>query len=450
MLYSARFGLIVFSARRNYLTILTNYPHFGFSLGNQKNPSVLSMINVVVIGGGAAGFFGAIACATANKNLRVSILEAGTKPLAKVKISGGGRCNVTHHCFEPIQLVQNYPRGGKALRGAFTRFQPQDTVNWYESRGVKLKTEADGRMFPVTDDSETIINCLTDEAEKLGIVLHTKTPVKYLAKKQDKFHIGLKNGRELLADKVLVATGSNPLGYGWAKQLGHTIEPPVPSLFTFNIKDIRLQDLAGISLENVKLKLLDTGKTKLEQSGALLITHWGISGPVTLKMSAWGARLLCDRNYCSILEINWLPEHNSETLKQELLHIKATIPKKKIITYCPVNLPKRLWQNLIKYIEIKPEKIWADLSKKELNKLTLEILQGQYKITGKGVFKEEFVTCGGVSLKEINFKTMESKKCPGLFFAGEILDIDGITGGFNFQSAWTTGWLAGNAMAINK
>lgn len=410
------------------------------------------MLNIIVIGGGAAGFFAAIACAKVNNNVRnnvrVNLLEAGTKPLAKVRISGGGRCNVTHHCFEPNQLVQNYPRGGKALRGAFSRFQPQDTVEWYESRGVKLKTEADGRMFPVTDSSATIIDCLTKEAAKLGVILHTKTPVKSLECNQQKFQIGLRNGSKLLADRVLIATGSNPLGYRWAKQLGHTIESPVPSLFTFNIQDPRLKDLAGVSVDNARLKLLATGKTKLEQTGALLITHWGISGPATLKLSAWGARFLHEHNYHSGLEINWLPQYNQETLKQELLHIKSATPKKKIITYCPLLLPKRLWQSLVNYVGINPDKIWADLSKKELNKLTIEILQGQYKITGKGVFKEEFVTCGGVSLKEINFKTMESKICPGLYFAGEVLDIDGVTGGFNFQSAWTTGWLAGNALNL--
>ncbi|MDJ0743082.1 MAG: NAD(P)/FAD-dependent oxidoreductase [Xenococcaceae cyanobacterium MO_167.B27] len=405
-------------------------------------------LEIVVIGGGAAGFFGATTCAKLNTNVRVNILEAGTKPLAKVRISGGGRCNVTHHCFDSTQLVQNYPRGGKALRGAFTRFQPRDTVEWYESRGVKLKTEADGRMFPVTDNSATIINCLTKEAEKLGVVLHTSTPVKSLEYNQQKFQIGLRNGGNLLADKVLIATGSNPLGYRWAKQLGHTIESPVPSLFTFNIQDPRLKDLAGVSVQNARLKLLGTGKNKLEQTGALLITHWGISGPATLKLSAWGARFLYEHNYHNVLEINWLPQYNQETIKQELLQIKSATPKKKIIAYSPLSLPKRLWQSLVNYVGIKSSKIWAELGKKELNKLVLEIVQGQYQITGKGVFKEEFVTCGGVSLKEVNFKTMESKKCPRLYFAGEVLDIDGVTGGFNFQSAWTTGWLAGNAMAI--
>ena len=404
--------------------------------------------NVIVIGGGAAGFFGAITCATVNPGARVTILEAGRQPLAKVRISGGGRCNVTHHCFEPAKLVQNYPRGRKALRGAFSRFQPQDTVKWFESRGVKLKTEADGRMFPITDDSATIVNCLLNAAAQARVILRTGTVVKSVSKYSDqRFEIILKNGEILQGKSILIATGSNPLGYRWAKQLGHVIESPVPSLFTFQIKDPRLQGLAGVTVENTKVRLLGIGKTKLEQTGPLLVTHWGLSAPAILKLSAWGARVLHEHRYNLPLEINLLPEYNQETLKQELHKIKLSIPKKKIITYSPLSLPKRLWQNIVLYTGIKAEKIWSELSKKELNKLALELLQGKYQIVGKGVFKEEFVTCGGVNLKEINFKTMESKICPNLYFAGEILDIDGITGGFNFQNAWTTGWLAGNAIA---
>lgn len=408
-------------------------------------------MNVIIIGGGAAGFFGAIACAEANPQLKVTLLEAGQKPLAKVRISGGGRCNVTHHCFDPVRLVEHYPRGGKALRGAFTRFQPKDTVQWYESRGVRLKTEADGRMFPVTDDSQTIINCLMQSADKAGVKLLTGTGVKTVKQFYDEenksyFQIELKNGKELKCDRLLIATGSNPLGYRWAKNLGHKIEPAVPSLFTLNVRDIRLQGLAGVSVSNAQVKL-GTGKHKIEQAGALLITHWGVSGPAILKLSAWSARFLYDLKYDSGLQINWLPEYNQETLKQKLITVKETNPKKKIVNYCPVELPKRLWQSFVSYIEIKPDKIWSEISKKELNKLVLEIVQGQYEVKGKGVFKEEFVTCGGVSLKEVNFKTMESKKCPGLYFAGEVLDIDGVTGGFNFQSAWTTSWLAGQAIA---
>ena len=408
-------------------------------------------MNVIVIGGGAAGFFGAIACASANPKLKVTLIEAGVKPLAKVRISGGGRCNVTHHCFDPARLVENYPRGGKALRGAFSRFQPQDTVQWYQSRGVKLKTERDGRMFPTTDSSETIINCLMQAAAKAGVNLRTGVGVKTVKQffdSQDKnyFQVELKNGRVLKCDRLLIATGSNPSGYRWAKNLGHKIESPVPSLFTFNIKDPRLQGLAGVSVDQAQVKL-GTGKNKLEQTGALLITHWGLSGPAILKLSAWGARFLYDLKYNSTLQINWLPESNQENLTQILIKLKQTNPKKKIVNYCPVELPKRLWQSLVNYVNIKPEKVWSEISKKELNKLVTEILQGQYSIQGKGVFKDEFVTCGGVSLKEVNFKTMESKKCPGLYFAGEILDIDGVTGGFNFQSAWTTSWLAGQAIA---
>ena len=410
-------------------------------------------MNVIVIGGGAAGFFGAIACAEANPQLKVTLIEAGNKPLAKVRISGGGRCNVTHHCFEPARLVANYPRGGKALRGAFSRFQPRDTVQWYESRGVKLKTEADGRMFPITDSSETIIKCLIQAADQAGVELRTGVGVKTVKQYLDDrgasyFQVELKNERVMKCDRLLIATGSNPLGYRWAKNLGHKIESAVPSLFTFNVRDNRLQGLAGVSVSNAQVKL-GTGKNKLEQTGALLITHWGVSGPAILKLSAWGARSLFDFKYNSPLQINWLPESNQEDLNQLLTSLKQTNPQKKIVNYCPVELPKRLWQSLINYVEINPNKAWSEISKKELNKLVAEIVQGQYEITGKGAFKDEFVTCGGVSLKEVNFKTMESKKCPGLYFAGEILDIDGVTGGFNFQSAWTTSWLAGQAIALN-
>ena len=410
-------------------------------------------MKVIVIGGGAAGFFGAIACAEANPNLNVTLIEAGRKPLAKVRISGGGRCNVTHHCFDPARLVENYPRGGKALRGAFTRFQPQDTVAWYQKRGVKLKTEADGRMFPVTDNSQTIIDCLMQAAIDAEVDLRTGEGVKSVKhldrNNQSYFQVELKNERILQCDRLLIATGSNPLGYRWAKNLGHKIESSVPSLFTFNIKDPRLKDLAGISVSNVRVRL-GTGKNKLEQNGALLITHWGVSGPAILKLSAWGARSLHELKYASNLQINWLPEYNEETLKQDLLKVKETHPKKKIVNYCPVKLPKRLWQSLINYAAIKLDKVWSEISKKELNKLVAEIVRGQYQIKGKGVFKDEFVTCGGVSLKEVDFKTMESKKCPGLYFAGEVLDIDGVTGGFNFQSAWTTSWLAGKAIANSQ
>lgn len=414
-----------------------------------------NFLDVVVIGGGAAGFFGAIACAEANPRARVTILEAGSHTLAKVKISGGGRCNVTHHCFDPGQLVQNYPRGGRALRGAFSRFQPQDTVRWFRHRGVKLKTEADGRMFPVTDDSFTIIDCLTKAANKAGVIVKTNSSVSKVCKinpeKQSKnsktFQLELRNGNKMQCDRLLIATGSNPLGYRWAKALGHQIETPVPSLFTFKINDPRLQNLAGVSSDFAKVTLLNSGKKNLSQTGAILITHWGLSAPAILKLSAWGARVLADHKYKMTLQVNWLPNYNQESLRSYLIGLKTEIPKKKIINYCPLDLPKRLWQHLVEFVDISPERIWTELTKQELNRLVLELLQGQFQINGKGVFKDEFVTCGGVRLKEVNFKTMASKICPDLYFAGEVLDIDGVTGGFNFQSAWTTGWLAGKGLA---
>lgn len=408
-------------------------------------------LKVIVIGGGAAGFFGAIACAEAHPHTQVTLIEGGRTPLAKVRISGGGRCNVTHHCFDAARLVQSYPRGGKELRGAFTRFQPKDTVVWFESRGVRLKTEDDGRMFPVTDNSETIVNCLMEEARQLGVKLLTNTLVKSVKRvvnssDRTSFEVSLKTGEKLSCDRLLIATGSNPLGYQFAKELGHEIEPLVPSLFTFNIRDRRLENLAGVSVENVSICLLDKGKKFLEQKGALLITHWGVSGPAVLKLSAWGARFLYEHNYQAHLQINWLPEYNFETLRQVLLTFKTDNAKRKILSYFPLFVPKRLWQQLVTFVGIDPQTSWAELSKKSLENLVRELTQGQYQIQGKGVFKEEFVTCGGVKLKEVDFKTMESKISSGLYFAGEVLNIDGITGGFNFQSAWTTAWLAGNAM----
>jgi predicted Rossmann fold flavoprotein len=404
---------------------------------------------IIIIGGGAAGFFAAITAAIAHSRASIILLEAGREFLSKVRISGGGRCNVTHHCFEPSQLVQYYPRGGKALRGAFSRFQPKDTIAWFKARDVTLKTEADGRMFPITDDSATIANCLLETAKEYGVHLRPNSPVKSLQKLENQFLIELKNGEILKGDRVLIATGSNPMGYRWAKALGHQVQEPVPSLFTFNIKDPRLTDLAGIAVENVRVSLVSSDQKKLEQTGPLLITHWGVSGPAILKLSAWGARLLHDHKYQMPLIINWLPNYNRETLQAILLETKQSQPRKQILTVSPVEIPKRLWQNLVTFIGIDSKMVWADLSKKSLNNLLVELLQGEYLIKGKGVFKEEFVTCGGVNLSEINFKTMESKKCPGLFFAGEVLDIDGVTGGFNFQSAWTTGWLAGNSIGIN-
>ena len=437
-------------------------------------------LKVIVIGGGAAGFFSAIACAENHPHTQVTLLEAGRQPLTKVLISGGGRCNVTHACFDPIALVQNYPRGSKALRGAFTRFQSQDTVDWFVNHGVQLKTEADGRMFPITDNSETVVECLIHAAAKAGVKVRTNAAVASVScvgsgewgigsgEKEDKdailatshqlpatshpphspkFEVELKSGEVLECDRLLLATGSNMGGYRIARSLGHQIEPPVPSLFTFNVADRGLRELAGVSMNPVQLRLLTDSKTKLEQTGALLITHWGLSGPAVLKLSAWGARALHECHYQAKLLVNWLPELDRETLRSQILSVKAAQPKKAIASYRGVNiLPHRLWQYLIVRAGMTPEDRWAVISNKAIEQLIREIAQAEYLIQGKGVFKEEFVTCGGVNLKEVDFKTMQSRLVPGLYFAGEILDIDGVTGGFNFQSAWTTAWLAGQAM----
>jgi predicted Rossmann fold flavoprotein len=409
---------------------------------------ISNSLKVVVVGGGAAGFFGAIAAAT-NPHTRVVLLEAGRAPLAKVRISGGGRCNVTHACFDPAVFVQNYPRGNKALRGPFSKFQARDTVEWFARRGVELKTEADGRMFPITDDSATIANCLLEAARNTGVEIRTGTPVERArCLLGPQFEIKLKSGEVLQGDRLLLATGSSPQGHRIAKSLGHSIVTPVPSLFTFNLKDERLEGLAGVSVANVRLRLIDkdSGKSSnLEQTGPILVTHWGISGPAVLKLSAWGARFLSDRRYKASLLINWLPQYNPEELRGQLQDMRGK-EKKAIANSCPFSLPRRLWESLLRAGAIDSQQRWAELSNKSINRLVGELARGEYEIIGKGVFKEEFVTCGGVSLKEVNFKTMESRLCPGLYFAGEVLDIDGVTGGFNFQSAWTTGWLAGGAI----
>jgi hypothetical protein len=408
-------------------------------------------MNIVVIGGGAAGFFGAIACAQAHPYTRVTLLEAARQPLAKVRISGGGRCNVTHACFDPALLVQNYPRGGKALRGAFSRFQAQETVEWFQQQGVALKTEADGRMFPITDDSGTIVECLMRAARDAGVIVQTGVQVQQVHPRSQGFEIQLKSGQSLHSDRLLLATGSNPQGYAIAQSLGHRIISPVPSLFTFNVNDPRLEDLAGVSISSAQLQLQTNDKTTFKQTGALLITHWGLSGPAVLKLSAWGARALHEHQYQASLRINLLPQMNPEVLRQQLIAVRSQLAQRLVATSCPVPIPRRFWERLIGSVGMnETETRWADVSNKVINQLIQELTQGAYQINGKGIFKEEFVTCGGIKLSEVDFKTMESRQHSGLFFAGEILDIDGVTGGFNFQSAWTTGWLAGQAIGRQK
>ncbi|BAZ42794.1 hypothetical protein NIES4101_87640 [Calothrix sp. NIES-4101] len=407
-------------------------------------------VRIIVIGGGAAGFFGAIATARINPFAQVIVLEASQQLLTKVRISGGGRCNVTHACFDVKALVQNYPRGNKALIGAFSRFQPQDTVAWFNKHGVQLKTEADGRMFPITDSSETIVDCLLSAAKMAGVKICTGTAVVSVEKNASEFTVVLKSGEKLECDRVLIATGSNPVGYKIAEGFGHTINTPVPSLFTFNIRDESLRELAGVSVNPVKLRLNIPEQPQLEQTGALLITHWGMSGPAVLKLSAWGARALHESKYQGNLLVNWLPELKPEEIRDKLLATKAEVPRRSILLHRGIDMPHRLWQYMVARVGINSETRWAEISKKHLNLLIQELSQGQYLVNGKGVFKDEFVTCGGVNLKEVDFKMMESRLVPGLYFAGEVLDIDGVTGGFNFQSAWTTAYLAGLGMASDE
>ncbi|WP_017324802.1 NAD(P)/FAD-dependent oxidoreductase [Synechococcus sp. PCC 7336] len=404
-------------------------------------------LRAIAIGGGAAGFFGAIAAA--RPHTRVTLLEAGRQVLAKVRISGGGRCNVTHACFDPARLVKHYPRGHKALLGPLNQFQPRDTVAWFQQRGVQLKTEADGRMFPVTDDSGTIVDCLVQSARRAGVEMRTGSPVVKVARRGTDtplFDVHLQSGEVLECDRLLLATGSSPQGHRIARSLGHRIVPPVPSLFTFNIRDDRLQGLAGVSVPEVNLKLQMANKTKLEQSGPLLVTHWGVSGPAVLKLSAWGARALHDSHYRAQLSIHWLPQWNGEEVRQQLRALKLEAAKRAIASRPCFGLPKRLWQAIAIAAGIPADRRWADLSNKMLNRLAQALTQSQFEIRGKSNFKEEFVTCGGVELDRVDFKTMESRCCAGLYFAGEVLDIDGVTGGFNFQSAWTTSWIAGRAI----
>lgn len=406
--------------------------------------------HVIVIGGGAAGFFAAINCALESENCTVTLLEKTGKLLSKVKVSGGGRCNVTHACFDNSLLVKFYPRGEKELRNIFSRFGTIDTINWFEIHGVKLKTEEDGRMFPVTDSSETIINCLVSEAEKTNVKIKTGVDIEEIIKNDDdSFQLKVKGGGIFECDRIIIASGGNSKSesYEWLRKSGHRIIEPVPSLFTFNIPDNPITGLMGVSVPGAKVKI--TG-TKLETEGPLLITHWGLSGPAILKASAWGARVLHDVNYNFSAIISWLPKYTEEKLRIEFNNQKEENPSKVIINNCPLELPKRLWEHMIKKAGISEETRWADLAKRNSNLLINCVLNDEYKVKGKTTFKEEFVTCGGVSLKDINLTTMESKIVRGVYFAGEVIDVDGITGGFNFQNAWSTGWIAGKNAAINN
>ncbi len=409
-------------------------------------------ISVVIVGGGAAGFFAAIACADKlGARGAVTLYEATAHPLAKVRVSGGGRCNVTHACFEPRELVKKYPRGGRELLGAFHRWQPRDMIAWLAERGVETKTEEDGRMFPVSDDSATIVECLTAAAEKAGVRVVTSMGVRKAERtnrdgEPPSFWITLTDSSGVRGDRLLLATGGNRSSAGFmiAEALGHAIEPLVPSLFTFHIDDARLVGLSGVAVENA---VVSVPGTKLKTDGPMLVTHWGLSGPAILKLSAWGARELAAQNYEFPLSINWAPPHTRESLTRELAVVREKNPRKQIATWSPLAMPQRLWERLVTSAGIAPATPWAQVGNAALGTLAFQLTAAELKVVGKSLFKDEFVTCGGVRLSEVDFKTMESRLCAGLYFAGEVLDVDGVTGGFNFQSAWTTGWLAGEAMA---
>jgi predicted Rossmann fold flavoprotein len=429
---------------------------------------------IAIVGGGAAGYFAAITAAEANPSAQVTIYEQGKRTLQKVKISGGGRCNVTHSCFDPTKLATHYPRGARELRAAFYRWQPQDTIDWFARRGVEIKVEPDGRMFPTTDDSQTIIDCFQTAARKAGVQLRKECGIKSISQSvlhssperstdhcfaisgrhPSSFILHLSDGTQLASDKVLIAAGSlkaSSLSRS-LEALGHTVTPLAPSLFAFNLTDKRTQGLAGLSVQDAAVSLIGASlaapgrpQGKPTQRGPILITHRGLSGPAILRLSAWEARALQERKYHFDIRINWLGDVSENHLRDQFNRLRKG--KTQVKTKVLEQIPRRLWERLLEYVGIADETKWAQLPKEKEAALVRELIDGHYSIQGKTTNKDEFVTCGGVSLKEIDFKNMESRLVPGLHFAGECLDIDGITGGFNFQAAWTGGRLAGLAMA---
>jgi predicted Rossmann fold flavoprotein len=401
---------------------------------------------LLVIGGGAAGFFCAVNAARMNATLKVVVLEKSNKLLSKVKVSGGGRCNVTHACFDIHEMSTKYPRGERFVRKAFHQFFTTDTIVWFEARGVKLKTESDGRMFPVTNSSQSIIDCLLKEANTFGVEILMNRDVSELRIDNGKWRIGLKTGEVFVADFVCVASGGFPKlsQFDWLKHTGHTIVEPVPSLFTFNIPNNAITELMGISVPAATVKIQST---KLKNNGPLLITHWGMSGPCVLRLSALGARELQKMNYNFTISVNWLGDEKENDVREKIQLTRTASGSKKISNHHLFQLPARLWQFLLQQAAIKQEWRWADLPLKEQNKLIQLLINHEFTVKGKTTFKEEFVTAGGVDIREVDANTMQSKLQPNLFFAGEILDVDGITGGFNFQHAWTSGFVAAKAIA---
>jgi hypothetical protein len=399
--------------------------------------------DVIIVGGGAAGFFAAINIAEQNPRLKVAILERGKEGLQKVRISGGGRCNVTHAEFIPSELVLNYPRGEKELLGPFHQFMTGDTIEWFEKRGVELKIEDDGRMFPITDSSKTIIDCFLNQAKKHKVELLYNHAVKTIQKKESFWELETSQGN-FTTEKLLIATGSNPKIWQLLENLGHTISQPVPSLFTFNIKDQRIKNIPGVVALNVEVKVIDTN---LWSEGPLLITHVGMSAPSILKLSAFGAIELAKRNYKFQIEVNFIRQSFDDCLDM-LKELKHNLAKKTIYKSTQFQLPKRLWQNLVLASNMDQNTRWADLNKSQLEDLASQLTRAVFKVVGKSTFKEEFVTAGGIDLKEINFKTFESKLHSNLYFAGEVINVDAVTGGFNFQNAWTGAYIV--AKSISK
>ncbi len=415
---------------------------------------------IIIVGGGAAGFFAAINAADLakanNRPVNISILESSDSVLRKVRISGGGRCNVTHHQFDVRLFCENYPRGSKELLSAMQRFQARDTVEWFANRGVNLVAEEDGRMFPDTNDSNTVIQCFLKATDELGINVLLNHSVASIERVQaenvapgagpERFVVSIKDKEPMLADSVMIATGSSQHGYRFASALGHTIAELAPSLFSFKITDFLLAELPGLSFPNAKVKLLIDGKKPFEEVGPLLITHWGLSGPGVLKISAWAARDMMHADYKAKLLVNWLGAKTIEDVIAQIKRLKEQNLRAQLMNVGPDQVAKRFWVKVLGRSEVSIDKKWTDLSNKEIQKISDTLFRTEFEVAGKNRYKDEFVECGGVTLKEINFKTMESKICPGLYFAGEVLDIDGITGGFNFQNAWTGGWIAAQNM----
>lgn len=400
---------------------------------------------LVVAGGGAAGFFAAINAAEMSSGLQVILLEKTQKLLSKVRISGGGRCNVTHSCFEPKALIEKYPRGKKELTNGFFQFNPMHTIEWFAQRGVKLKTEEDGRMFPVTDNSETIIQCFLKEAETNNVVIKIGVGIESFSKANEKFTLQLTDRTKLETDFLLIATGGSPSekNYQWLAQTGHSIIPPVPSLFTFNVPQFGLKGLEGVAVQSAKISLPGT---HFKEQGPLLVTHWGISGPAAIRLSAWAAHYFFENNYHVNAEINFIPDQSEEILKEKFNQLRKSSPQKLLQSKIFNELPNRLWERLCELSGINHKTQFANLSNSQLRSIIENLLYFKIEIQGKTTYKEEFVTSGGIDLKNINMKTMESKLTGNLYFAGEVLNVDGITGGFNFQAAWTTAMLAARAI----